>query len=156
MNPQFRLKFPMNINGYHCNLKMSICFTWLKWWPHQAHFNERVSEKCAFMHLVNVFAYMYVKELSLSFLYWKQNWKLLLVHFLLPLLFRQVVKKLRILFGPLFNISAYSEGYDLKFSIQTKFDTLISNLKSHFQYDIFMMSSWRNVWKTSKPTSFVS
>ena len=37
-------------------------------------------------------------------------------------------------------ISAYTQGYELKFSTQTNFDTLISNLKSYFQYDIVMTS----------------
>ena len=55
--------------------------------------------------------------------------KLLLVRFLLLLLFRQIVKKLRILFGLHCNISACTPDYGLKFSIQTKFDTLTSNLK---------------------------
>ena len=103
---------------------------------------------------------------------------LLLVRFLLLLLFRQIVEKLRIFLGhigmsypgsevplqrkgrpslarradgfsdlgrlglvlePLIqgrNVSAYTQDYELKLSIQMKFDTLISNLKSYFQYKI--------------------
>ena len=58
--------------------------------------------------------------------------KLLLVRLLLLLLFRPMVEKLRILFGEKFNISACTEGYnyELKFSRQTKFDTLMLNLNS--------------------------
>ena len=43
-------------------------------------------------------------------------------------------------FGPHCNISAYAQDYELKFSIQMNFDTLISNLKSYFQYEIVMTS----------------
>ena len=64
--------------------------------------------------------------------------KLLLVRFLLPFLFRQMDEKLRILFEPHCIISAYTQDYELKFSTQTNFDTLISNLKFYFQYDIVM------------------
>ena len=66
--------------------------------------------------------------------------KFLLVRFLLLLLFRLIVEKLRILFGPHCNISAYTQDYELKFGIQMNFHTLISNLKSYFQYGIVMMS----------------
>ena len=66
--------------------------------------------------------------------------KLLLVRFLLLLLFRLIVKKLCIIFGPHCNFSAHTQDYELKFSIQMNFDTLISNLKSYFQYEIVMMS----------------
>ena len=38
------------------------------------------------------------------------------------------------------NISAYAQDYQLKFSIQMNFDTLSSNLKSYFQYEIVMTS----------------
>ena len=68
----------------------------------------------------------------------KTEWKkLLLVRFLLLLLFRLIVEKLRT-FGPHCNISAYTQDYELKFSIDMNFDTLISNLKSYFQYGILM------------------
>ena len=63
-----------------------------------------------------------------------------LVRFLLLLLFRLTVDKLCILFGPHCNISAYTQDYELKFGIQMNFDTLISNLKSYFQYEIVMTS----------------
>ena len=67
--------------------------------------------------------------------------KLLLVRFLLPSLFGQMVEKLCILaFGPHCIISAYTLDYALKISIQTNFDTLISNFKLYFQYDIVMTS----------------
>ena len=36
------------------------------------------------------------------------------------------------------NISAYTSDYELKFSTQTKFDTLILNLNSYDQYKIVM------------------
>ena len=65
--------------------------------------------------------------------------KLLLVRYLLLLLFRVMVKKLRI-FGPHCNISVYTQDYELNISIQINFDTLISNLKSYFQYKIVMTS----------------
>ena len=71
--------------------------------------------------------------------------KLLLVHFCfffyLPLLFRQTVEKLHILFGSQCNISACAQDFPLKFGMLTKFDTLISNLKSYFQNKINMTSS---------------
>ena len=60
--------------------------------------------------------------------------------FLLLLLFRLIVEKLRILFGLHCNISAYAQDYELKFSTQINFDTLTSNLKSYFQYEIVMIS----------------
>ena len=60
--------------------------------------------------------------------------------FFLLLLFRLIVEKLRILFEPHCDISAYTQNYELKFTIQINFDTLISNLKSYFQYGIVMMS----------------
>ena len=65
----------------------------------------------------------------------------ILVHFLLLLLFGQIVENIRILFGPHCNISAYAQDYELKFSIQTKFDTRTSNLRSYFQYKAVMTSS---------------
>ena len=46
------------------------------------------------------------------------------VCFLLPLLFRQMVKKLCFLFGPHCIISAYTQDYELKFSTQANFDTI--------------------------------
>ena len=70
----------------------------------------------------------------------KRTGKILLVRVLLSLLFRQIVKKLFILFGPHCNISAYTQDYELKFTIQTKFDTLISNLNSYVQYKVIMTS----------------
>ena len=73
----------------------------------------------------------------------------LLVRFLLPLLFRQMVENLWVLFGLYCNISAYTKEYELKFSIQTNFDTLISNLKSYFQYYVVMMSCSKNFLKNS-------
>ena len=63
-----------------------------------------------------------------------------MVRFLLPVMFRQMVVKLLILFGGHCNISAYAQDYELKFSIQTKFDTLISNPNSYVQYKIVMAS----------------
>ena len=66
--------------------------------------------------------------------------KLLLFRFLLPFLFRQIVEKLRVRFGPHCIISAYTQYYELKFSTRTNFDTLIPNLEFCFQYDIVMIS----------------
>ena len=65
---------------------------------------------------------------------------LLIVRFLLLLLFWLIIEKLRILFGPHCNISAYANDYELKFSTEMNFDTLISNLKSYFQYEAVMTS----------------
>ena len=65
--------------------------------------------------------------------------KFLLVRFLLMLLFRLMVEKLHI-FGPHCNISANTQDYELKISIHMNFDTLMSNLKSYFQYRIVMTS----------------
>ena len=99
----------------------------------------------------------YVKDLSLSFP--KLNGrieKLLLVRFLLPLLFRQMIEKLVVLFGSHCNISAYTQHFELKFSILTKFDTLISNLNSYVQYNIVVMSLCCNIRKISKTICFVS
>ena len=48
-------------------------------------------------------------------------------------------------FGPHCNNSAYTQDYELKFSTHINFDTLISNLKSYFQYGIVMMSLCRNI-----------
>ena len=56
------------------------------------------------------------------------------------LLFRLIVTKLRILSGPHCNISAFTQDYELKFSTQMNCDTLISNRKSYFQYEVVMMS----------------
>ena len=72
---------------------------------------------------------------------WKQNWKTPTGSFLLPLLFGQMVEKLLILSGSYCNISAYAQHYELKFSIRTNFDTLISilthmsKIKSLWRYD---------------------
>ena len=76
----------------------------------------------------------YFKELSLN-LSMTENGieKLLLVRFLFPFLFRQMVEKLCILFEPHCIISDYTQDYELKFSTQTNFDTLISNLKFWFE-----------------------
>ena len=82
----------------------------------------------------------YVKELSLSFLEMKTKLKkFLLVRFLLMFLFRLIVERLRI-FRPHCNISANTQDYELRISIHINFDTLMSNLKSYFQYEIVMMS----------------
>ena len=67
--------------------------------------------------------------------------KLLLVRFLLPILFtRKDGLKTTHSFGSHCNISAYAQHYELKFSIHTKFDTLILNLNSYVQYKIVMTS----------------
>ena len=59
--------------------------------------------------------------------------------FLLMLLFRLIVERLHI-FRPHCNISANTQAYELKISIGMNFDTLMSNLKSYFQYGIVMTS----------------
>ena len=82
--------------------------------------------------------------------------KVLLVCFVLPLLFRQMVVKLLVLFGPHCNISTYTQDCELKITIQTKFDALISNLNSYVKNEIVMTSWWRNIRKISKAISFVS
>ena len=64
--------------------------------------------------------------------------QLLQVRFLLPFLFRQMVNKLCFLFGPYCIISAYTQDYELKFSTQANFDTMVSNFI--FNTDIFMTS----------------
>ena len=78
-----------------------------------------------------------VKELSLGF----QNRieKFLLVRFLLMLLFRLIVEKLSIC-GQHCNASANTQDYELKISIHINFNTLMSNLKSYFQYGIDVTS----------------
>ena len=63
--------------------------------------------------------------------------KLLLVCFLFPFFLGRWSKN-NAFFGPHCIIPAYI--YELKVNIQTNFDTLISNLKSHFQYKIVMTS----------------
>ena len=78
----------------------------------------------------------YVKEIPINK---NRIEKFLLVRFLLMLLFRLIVEKLRI-FGPHCNISANTHDYELKISILTNFETLMSNLKSDFQYEIVMTS----------------
>ena len=55
--------------------------------------------------------------------------KLLLVRFLLSFLFKQMVEKLHVPFGPHCIISVYTQDYESKFSKETNFDTLVSNLK---------------------------
>ena len=65
--------------------------------------------------------------------------KFLLVRILLMLLFRLIVERLCI-FRPHCNISANTKYYELKISIHINFGTLISNLKSYFQYAIVMTS----------------
>ena len=72
------------------------------------------------------------------------------------LLFRPMVEKLHIIFGPNCNISAHTYDYGLKFSTQTKFDTLILNLNSYVHYRIVMTSLRRNIRKISKTISFIS
>ena len=67
----------------------------------------------------------HVKELSLSFLSIKTEFL--------------IVKNLST-FGPHCNILPYTQNYELKFSIEMNFDTLISNLKAYFQYEIVMTS----------------
>ena len=67
--------------------------------------------------------------------------KLLLVRFLLPLLFRQMVEKLLVIFGSHCNISACTQHFELKFSRDTKFDTLISNLNSAMSDEIQHITS---------------
>ena len=67
------------------------------------------------------------------------------VLFLLPLLFRQMVQKHYSFFLGHIAISqpilaSYAQHYELKFSMHTKFDTLISNLNSYVQYKIVMTS----------------
>ena len=57
--------------------------------------------------------------------------------FLIVLLFRQIVEKLCIFWATLHYLSLY---YELKFSIETNFDTLISNRKFYFHYNIDMTS----------------
>ena len=64
----------------------------------------------------------------------------LLVRFLLLLLFGQIVEKLRILLGHVAIPQPILKTMSLKFRIQTKFDTLISNLKSYFRHKIVMTS----------------
>ena len=64
-----------------------------------------------------------------------------------------MVEKLRIFFGQnckylnLYLSSTQPVHYEYKFSTQTNFDTLISNLNSYFQYKIVMTSLWRNIRK---------
>ena len=50
------------------------------------------------------------------------------------------MENLHILFGPHYSISAFTQDFELKFNIQMNFDTLTSNLKSYFQYEIVMRS----------------
>ena len=59
--------------------------------------------------------------------------KLLLVCFYGLFLFRQMVEKLWVLSGPYCIISAYTQDYEFKLSIQTNFDT---NLKSQIKFSI--------------------
>ena len=72
------------------------------------------------------------KELSLGFPAPKTElknsyWFIFYCHF-----YRQMVEKLCVLFGPHCFLSAYTQDYELKFSTQTNFDTLISHLKFYF------------------------
>ena len=60
------------------------------------------------------------------------------VRFPLTFLFRQMVNKLCFLFGPDCIISAYTQDYELKFSTQANFDTMVSNFI--FNTDILMTS----------------
>ena len=59
-----------------------------------------------------------------------------------------MVEKLLVLFSSHCNISAYTQLFELKFSMLTKFDTWISDLNSYVQYRI--------VKKISKIINFVS
>ena len=81
-----------------------------------------------------------LEELSLSFLQLEKELEKSYWFVFYSLLFRQIVKKLFILIGPHCNISAYTQDYELKFTIQAKFDTLISNLNSYVQYKVIMTS----------------
>ena len=70
---------------------------------------------------------------------WKQNWKTLTGSFFIVfLLFRPIVEIVYILFRSHCIIPDSIQNFELKLHTQTKFDTLISNLKSNFQYDIVM------------------
>ena len=51
-----------------------------------------------------------------------------------------MVENLLVVFGSHRNISAYTQHFELKFSIPTKLDTLISNLNSYVQYKIVITS----------------
>ena len=66
--------------------------------------------------------------------------KLILVSFLFPSSFRQIGEILCLYFRPHGIIAASFQAFELKLSTQANFDTLISNLKSNFQYDIVMTS----------------
>ena len=81
----------------------------------------------------------YVKELSLSFPYLKTEFETPTGSFFIVFLFRPIVEIVRILFRPHCIISASIQDFELKLRTQTKFDTLISNLKLNFQHDVVMM-----------------
>ena len=81
----------------------------------------------------------YVKELSLSFLEMKTELKIDTGSFFIDAFVSADSRKITH-FGPHCNISANTQDYELKVSIHKNFDTLMSNLKSYFQYGIVMMS----------------
>ena len=72
--------------------------------------------------------------------------KLLLVRFLLLFCLGRYSKNTDS-FRPHCIISAYAQGYELKFNVQANFNAFILNLKLYFQYSIVMTSWWHNIWK---------
>ena len=141
MKQPFHLKSSVNINGYLCHVTQLMT---------SSRSFQRTSERKMSFHAFGQRFQPFTDTplqkpenmLNISKLPINENRieKLLVVRFLLLLLFRPIVEKLRILFGPHCNISAYTQDQELKFSIQMNFDTLISNLKSYFKYEIVMTS----------------
>ena len=62
------------------------------------------------------------------------------VFYISSFLLRRIAEILCVLFRPDYIISASIEDFELKLSTQANFDTLISNLRLYFQYDIFKTS----------------
>ena len=87
---------------------------------------------------------------------WKQNWKTPTGSFFIAAFVWAGSRKITHSFWATQHSFWATQDYELKCSIQMNFDTLISNLKSYFQYEIVMTLLWRNIWQISKTTSFFS
>ena len=131
-------------------IKTAICVKWLNWWHHQAHFNELVEKNelsCIWSMLSTIFRYStaktrkYVKQQNISRLPITEMSieKLILVRFLLPFMFRQMVENYASFWVtlPIFQVTSWNSAYKL-------FSILWSQILD-FQYDIVMMSSWHNI-----------
>ena len=100
-----------------------------------------LASKNALLYIWSMFASVFRYSIAKTEIYVKENRiENSTGLFLLAVLFRQMFENLRVLFGPHCNISQPILTI-MKLKIETNFDTLISNLKLHSQFDI-VMTPW--------------